>query len=67
MTPASNQPSDGLEIGTESVDAEADGFAALALRPELLQALGDLGYEEPTPIQREAISPGRGAREWPGS
>jgi ATP-dependent RNA helicase DeaD len=30
-------------------------FADLALRPELLRALSDLGYEEPTPIQREAI------------
>ena len=33
------------------------GFAGLALRPELLQALTSLGYEEPTPIQREAIPP----------
>jgi ATP-dependent RNA helicase DeaD len=32
-----------------------DGFAALGLRDELLSALGALGYEEPTPIQREAI------------
>jgi ATP-dependent RNA helicase DeaD len=37
-------------------DADAD-FAALGLRPELLEALGQLGYEEPTPIQREAIGP----------
>ena len=32
-------------------------FADLALRPELLRALSDLGYEEPTPIQTEAIPP----------
>jgi ATP-dependent RNA helicase DeaD len=32
-------------------------FADLALRPELLEALATLGYEEPTPIQREAIPP----------
>ena len=32
-------------------------FADLALRPELLDALSALGYEEPTPIQREAIPP----------
>ncbi|HEU4424799.1 MAG TPA: DEAD/DEAH box helicase [Pilimelia sp.] len=32
-------------------------FADLALRPELLRALSGLGYEEPTPIQREAIPP----------
>ncbi len=31
------------------------GFAALGLRLETLAALEDLGYEEPTPIQREAI------------
>ncbi|WP_305789876.1 DEAD/DEAH box helicase [Symbioplanes lichenis] len=33
------------------------GFAGLGLRPELLEALTALGYEEPTPIQREAIPP----------
>jgi ATP-dependent RNA helicase DeaD len=32
-------------------------FADLALRDELVAALGGLGYEEPTPIQREAIPP----------
>ena len=30
-------------------------FPDLALRPELLKALSDLGYEEPTPIQAESI------------
>ncbi len=37
-------------------------FADLALRPELQSALEQLGYEEPTPIQSEAIPallPGR--------
>ncbi|MHB1846177.1 MAG: DEAD/DEAH box helicase, partial [Deltaproteobacteria bacterium] len=29
----------------------------LGLRPELLQALAALGYEEPTPVQRAAIPP----------
>ncbi len=40
-----------------AVDAEDAGptFADLGLRPELLDALARLGYEEPTPIQREAI------------
>jgi ATP-dependent RNA helicase DeaD len=36
---------------------DTTNFADLALRPELLQALSELGYEEPTPIQREAIPP----------
>jgi ATP-dependent RNA helicase DeaD len=31
------------------------GFEGLGLRPELLRALTNLGYEEPTPIQRETI------------
>ena len=32
-------------------------FSDLSLRPELLEALTELGYEEPTPIQAEAIPP----------
>jgi ATP-dependent RNA helicase DeaD len=32
-------------------------FADLALRPEILEALTSLGYEEPTPIQAEAVPP----------
>jgi ATP-dependent RNA helicase DeaD len=32
-------------------------FSDLALREELLQSLTELGYEEPTPIQAEAIPP----------
>ena len=31
------------------------GFAELGLHPDLLTALTALGYEEPTPVQREAI------------
>ncbi len=40
-----------------SEDREDDPatFAEMDLRPELLSALSGLGYEEPTPIQREAI------------
>ena len=34
-----------------------EGFAELGLREELLTCLTELGYEEPTPIQREAIPP----------
>ncbi len=36
---------------------EPANFADLGLRPELLDVLAGLGYEEPTPIQREAIPP----------
>jgi ATP-dependent RNA helicase DeaD len=34
-----------------------DGFINLHLDPRLLATLVDLGYEEPTPIQRQAIPP----------
>jgi ATP-dependent RNA helicase DeaD len=43
--------------GSDGALDDGTGFADLALRPELLQALSGLGYEEPTPIQREAIPP----------
>ncbi|MBH0193534.1 MAG: DEAD/DEAH box helicase, partial [Nitrospira sp.] len=33
------------------------GFASLGLEARLLATLDQLGYEEPTPIQREAIPP----------
>ena len=39
---------------TPSLEANL-AFAELGLGPELLVALESLGYEEPTPIQREAI------------
>src|SRR6187455_14636 len=34
---------------------QSPGFAALGLDPRLVDALAALGYEEPTPVQREAI------------
>jgi ATP-dependent RNA helicase DeaD len=43
--------------GTSGTDQQAPGFAALGLDPRLVEALGALGYEEPTPVQREAIPP----------
>ncbi|MEV4422533.1 DEAD/DEAH box helicase [Patulibacter sp. NPDC049589] len=41
----------------QPVSDENVTFADLELRPELLKALTALGYEEPTPIQRETIGP----------
>jgi ATP-dependent RNA helicase DeaD len=35
--------------------SEGEGFESLGLRPELLKTINDLGYEEPTPIQRQTI------------
>ena len=33
------------------------GFADLRLAPDLLEAVRDVGYETPTPIQEQAIPP----------
>ncbi|MER7167081.1 DEAD/DEAH box helicase [Micromonospora sp. NPDC000207] len=46
-----------IETTTGGDPQEASAFADLGLRAELLRALTALGYEEPTPIQREAIPP----------
>ncbi|MGH9182133.1 MAG: DEAD/DEAH box helicase, partial [Acidimicrobiales bacterium] len=37
------------------MDDRTSSFADLGLAPELLQGLSELGYEEPTPIQRETV------------
>jgi ATP-dependent RNA helicase DeaD len=39
------------------VETNIAGFAELGLRSELLEALTQLGYEEPTPIQQQAMPP----------
>ena len=55
-TDAERAPS--AERGAEPDDpSPAEGFAALELDARLLSAITALGYEEPTPIQREAIPP----------
>jgi ATP-dependent RNA helicase DeaD len=47
-----------MVVGMEDEPFEPEaGFARLGLRAELLRALTNLGYEEPTPIQLEAIPP----------
>ena len=49
--PANKAPAD--EAPTDA--PASGGFGDLGLKPALLTALTGLGYEEPTPIQREAI------------
>jgi ATP-dependent RNA helicase DeaD len=43
--------------GDRETNTDDPTFDDLGLRPELLGALSALGYEEPTPIQQEAIPP----------
>ena len=52
MTTTEIRPAD--EAGLEPQDG---GFVALGLEAPLVDALSALGYEEPTPVQREAIPP----------
>jgi len=42
---------------TDKTADPAPGFSALGLDPQIVAALGALGYEEPTPVQKEAIPP----------
>lgn len=50
---------DGAPAGEDAADREElaaeAGFAALGLRPEVLRAVEELGFEVPTPIQERAI------------
>jgi ATP-dependent RNA helicase DeaD len=43
------------DLGESPPDVSRDGFGPLGLARPLLDTLASLGYEEPTPIQREAI------------
>src|SRR4051812_4168694 len=38
-----------------TTDAPPSGFATLGLSPEIVTSITALGYEEPTPVQRETI------------
>jgi ATP-dependent RNA helicase DeaD len=51
-----HSPDHDTSAPAPSADAAPD-FASLGLDPRLLEALTGLGYEEPTPIQTEAIPP----------
>jgi ATP-dependent RNA helicase DeaD len=53
-------------MGSAKKSARADGFGALKLSAKLVETLTALGYEEPTPIQREAIPPLREGRDLMG-
>src|SRR4051812_25756379 len=42
-------------MSPQKEEATQSGFESLKLRRELLEAISELGYEEPTPIQLQAI------------
>ena len=45
------------DFESQQAEAGADGFAALGISTEIARTLASLGYEEPTPIQKQAIPP----------
>ncbi len=47
---------------TQDPSASAS-FESLGLSPELLRAVQDMGFTEPTPIQRQAVPPGLAGRD----
>src|SRR5688572_2510321 len=49
--------SPGVAPAAPNAPNAPNAFVALGIAPELASALAALGYEEPTPIQREAIPP----------
>ena len=54
--PAGKAAANAEESAEEEVEAaQANPFAALGLAPELLQAVADMGYTQPTPVQQQAI------------
>jgi ATP-dependent RNA helicase DeaD len=48
-------PEATVAVDPSPTEGLGDGFAAFDLDPRLLATVAGLGYEEPTPIQREAI------------
>ncbi len=50
-------PSVASDVEMSAESPETSGFSDLGLDPRLLDALTQLGYEEPTPVQRAAIPP----------
>ncbi|MFY1692771.1 DEAD/DEAH box helicase [Plantactinospora sp. WMMB782] len=57
MSSDSAPPVPPVSTSPNDPDEDSGTFADLGLRSELLDALGTLGYEEPTAIQRAAIPP----------
>ena len=54
--PAGQAAANAEESAEEETEAEqTNPFAALGLAPELLQAVADMGYTQPTPVQQQAI------------
>ncbi len=55
-TPEFSEPTEGLnEVEAAVVDTTPNGFALMGLAPELLQAVADLGFTQPTTVQIKTV------------
>lgn len=59
--PAPGAGAPAVEVAAEQVTAEPNGFVELGLAPELVAAVGDLGYTQPTAVQLKCIPLAMGA------
>jgi superfamily II DNA/RNA helicase len=55
FAPAQSTANDFEAIAVETTAAVPNGFVRLGLAPELIQAVEDLGYSQPTAVQEQAI------------
>ena len=67
-TPADHIDHDAgpIEVATETTP-EPNGFVELGLAPELVQAVADLGYTQPTAVQLKCIPLAMGANAQGGA
>ncbi len=49
------QPAGTAEVGIETPSTQPNGFAELGLDPQLLAAVADLGFTQPTTVQTQCI------------
>ena len=48
-------PAETISIPAQDVAQQPNGFVELGLAPELVQAVADLGYTQPTTVQQKTI------------
>jgi superfamily II DNA/RNA helicase len=48
-------PAETISIPEQDVAQQPNGFVELGLAPELVQAVADLGYTQPTTVQQKTI------------
>src|SRR5262245_23267755 len=63
MTTHAMTSAPGPSTEAQTVPTQQTGFGGLGLRPELLRAVRELGFAQPTDIQLQAIPPALSGRD----